>query len=322
MFRTCVLILPVSLLALLNCHPKTADQLAVSPVTPTASTGSLSRSMPDSIATYQPVFGVTSTAQQFPFGQSNQPGTTLRLTQVTYNGKLWLAYQYDAQNRLSERTTYYLDGIHIYVQFAYSYAGNNLLQVASKLNKEAPYLEGSPQNNDLLPSKTIMYSPIDNGIAGLTKITNTVFTDWYQKTGIEASQLGFNSEGMYIWSGIIDNQGKRQDNRIYRRNEKSNALWDRIGTTAGYWTVDYFTYDTHPNPFRTTGDSEMIDMNDMLSVNSINSNNVITRQTINEQGGRDDWRYEYQYRPDGYPSQLKAYRHGMLTTTLEYTYNQ
>lgn len=42
-------------------------------------------------------------------------------------------------------------------------------------------------------------------------------------------------------------------------------------------------------------------MNDMLSVNSINTNNVTTRQTINEQGGRDDWRYESQYYPMGIP---------------------
>ncbi|RAI77802.1 hypothetical protein [Spirosoma telluris] len=68
-------------------------------------------------------------------------------------------------------------------------------------------------------------------------MTNTVFIDWYQKTGIEASQLGFNSEGMYIWPGIIDNQGKRQDNRIYRRNEKGTALRDRIETIAG-WLLD------------------------------------------------------------------------------------
>lgn len=62
-----------------------------------------------SIATYQPAFGVASTAQQFPFGQSNQPGTTLCL--------VWYAYSYDS---------------------------NGLLQVATKLNKEAPYVEASP----------------------------------------------------------------------------------------------------------------------------------------------------------------------------------
>jgi hypothetical protein len=322
MFRKCVLILPVSALALLSCNPKTADQLIVSPVTPTTSTGTSSRSMPDSIATYQPVFGTAATVRQFPFGSSNQVNTTLRLKQVTLNGKLWIAYQYDAQNRLIERTNYYTDGTHIYFQLSYSYTNNGLVQIASKLNKEAPYVEGSPQNNDLLPNRTIAYSPVDKGLAGLTKTINTIFTEWSQQADITQSHLGFSPSGAYIWSGTIDDQGKRTDGITYRRSEVGNILWARSIAPLDYWAVDYFTYDTKPNPFRTTGDSEMINMGELLSFNSTNTNNVVTRQTLNQPGATDSWRYEYTYRPDGYPSQMKSYRGADFINTIAYTYNQ
>ncbi|MVM35728.1 hypothetical protein GO755_37280 [Spirosoma sp. HMF4905] len=321
MYRNLYLLLPVSLLALFSCNSQ-PDQITITPFPSTKNTGKSSRSMPDSIASYQPVFGAAGTARQFPFGQLNQTNTTLRLKKVTLNGKLWITYQYDDQNRLIERTNYYTDGQHIYVQLSYSYTSNGLVQVASKLNKEAPFTEGSPKNNDLLPSRTIAYSPIDKGIAGLTKTTNTVFIDWYQKAGVAQSHLGFSPTGAYIWSGTIDDQGKRTDGITYRRNEVGNILWARSVAPLDYWAVDYFAYDMKPNPFRTTGDSEMVDMSDLLSFNTTNPNNVVTRQTINQPGAVDSWRYEYTYRPDGYPSQMKSYRGGDFINTVEYTYNQ
>lgn len=312
-------LLPVSLLVLLGCNSQTTDQIIITPLNPPA-TGMSSRSMPDSIATYQPVFGTTGTPRQFPFGQLNPVNTTLRLKQVTLNGKTWITYQYDAQNRLTERTNYYTDGVHIYFQLTYTYDNNGLVQVASKLNKEAPFIEGSPQHNDLLPSRTIGYSPIDKGIAGLTKTTNTIFTEWSQQAGIAQSQLGFSPSGAYIWSGTIDNQGKRTDGTTYRRNDAGNILWARSIAPLDYWAVDYFTYDTHPNPFRTTGDSEM--MGDLQSFNTTNVNNVVTRTTINQPGAGDAWRYEYTYRADGYPTQMKSYRGTEFINTIEYTYTQ
>lgn len=317
MCRNLYLFLPVSLLALLSCNPKT-DQTTI---TPTPPTGSLDASMPDSIATYQPVFGAVGTARQFPFGPSNQVNTTLRLTQVTLNGNVWITYKYDAQNRLIERTNYYTDGTHIYFQLTYTYTSTGLVQVASNLNKEAPFIEGSPQTNDLLPSKSITYNSVDKGIIELTKTTNTVFSVWL-KTGITESQMGFSPAGAYIWSGTSTDQGKRTDGITYRRDETGNILWARTVVPLSYWAVDYFTYDTHPNPFRTTGDTELVDMGESLSFNATNANNVVSRQMINQPGAGDSWRYEYTYRPDGYPAQMKSYRGNDFINTIEYTYNQ
>ncbi len=318
------IILIFSLFSLVSCNSKTGNSVSIPPVALGTVTEKVKPIMPDSIANYQPVLGVAGTIRQFPFGPSNQLFTTLRLAKVTTDGKLTNTYRYDDKGRLIERTDYYTDGIHIYNQFAYSYNTEGIRAVATKLNKEAPNLEGVPQNNDLLPSRTISYSPIDKSIAGIVKTTNTVFIDWYQKPGIVQSHLGFSPTGTLISEERRDEQGKMAVSTVYRRNEVGNVLWLRTRTSSSYWDWDihYFTYDTNPNPYRTTGDSQLVSMSDLLATNTSNINNVITHQANNSEGGGDGWRYAYDYRPDGYPYRMKAYRSGILTRTLEYSYNQ
>lgn len=306
---------------LLSCKPITEDKTAITPVSvlPTK----VNSLVPDSIASYQPISGKPLTTRQFPFGPLNSPTSNLRLTKVSYNGKLWISYKYDDSNRLSERTDYYLDGIHIYNQFGYEYDTDGQIHVVAKLNKEASGSpEGSPQTNDLQLSRTISFGLGTNSVAELIKTTNTVFIDWYQKTGITQSRLGFSPTGALISEQQFDEQNRPSNYVVFRRNKAGNVSWLRMGVSPDFTGISYYSYDNNPNPYFTIGDPQLTSMRDLLSTNSTNINNVTTMESAYAWGGKDAWRYEYIYRKDGYPSQMKAYRNGVLTNSIDYSYTQ
>ena len=102
-----------------------------------------------------------------------------------------------------------------------------------------------------------------------------------------------------------------------------NIGLSRTGSLSNQWQMLSFTYDNKPNPFRTTGDSQPIDFSALFGVSAVtNLNNALTQSSVNSQGGRDKWRYVYEYRPDGYPYRMLSYRNEELSGTVEFVYNQ
>ena len=331
MSRNLYLPLTVCLTALLiSCNPEMNDsgQQGMAPVSPAVSVTSLLSTessdplIPDSIVTYRPPFGNGNTVRQFPFSLVNQPATTVRLTQLIYNGKIIRNYAYNDQGRLAERTDYYTNGIQVYKKFAYSYGMNALTGSTSQLNKEAPYVEGYPQKSDLLPSTSTTYVSMADSIAWTQKTIVIAFLDSSPKSGTVVSRLGFNPTGALIWEEQKNDQGKLSQYILYRRNEVDNVVLRRTGYLSNRWEAYQFTYDNKPNPFRTTGDLQSLALGQLAGVDITNPNNVLNQSFTNSEGGQDKWRYSYEYRPDGYPYRMLAYHNEALTSTIEFSYNQ
>lgn len=311
-------------LLVVSCQPESpgSSPLVLTPVAPGVPAAPIllsDPSVPDSIGAYRPVFGSATTVRQFPFGPTNQPTTTFHLLTVLYNSKLTLTYQYTDEDRLTERTNYYTDGTHIFQKVVYSYKEGSIAKLSTLLNKEAPFLEGYPRNNELLPAATINF--VSDTASWVKKISQTSFALYSFELGNALSRLGFSPSGALIWEEQLNERGKVASYSLYRRNETGNITFQRTGSLSNQWTTDYFTYDDKPNPSRTTGDSQTAGIAG-YGLETSNTNNVLTRRSINSSGGQDVWHYEYTYRPDGYPSQVKEYRNNDPAGTIEFIYNQ
>lgn len=316
---------------LIRCNPKvdSSTQPLVTPVSPVTSvtfTGATNLSdplIPDSITSYQPQFGSANTIRQFPFGLADQSTTRLRLINMLYNGKIVRSYRYHEQGRLAQRTDYYTNGVQIFRQFNYSHGVNGIVSINSQLNKEAPIVEGYPKGSDLLPSASITFTPTTDSLSGLERKTQTEFAVYKSELGLVRSQLRFSSKGVLIWEEIIDEKDKTSQYTLYRPNELGNIVFSRVGALFNRWVTTRFTYDDKPNPFRTTGDPQPVEFSSFRGISAItNLNNALTQSSINSQGGRDEWRYVYEYRSDGYPYRMLSYRNEELTGTIEFVYNQ
>lgn len=329
MKKNVCLLLPISWLSLLSCNPMDgADQQIVNPIAAQEATAFVASAndadplLADSINAYRPRFGDATTVRLFPFGVTGQPTTPLRLMKVSYNGRVVRSYQYNDQNRLAERTDYYTNGIQIYKRHTYNYDDTGLIRVATRINKDAAYVEGFPKTNDLLPSATVTYIPKSDSIAWTQKTTVAELMDRYQKAGTTEARLGFSPKGELIWEEKSDEQGQLNQYTLYRRSQAGNVVFRRTGSAFKRWANFHFAYDNKPNPFLLTGDLQSIDLGDLNGMETFNKNNVLTQSSVNSDGGRDQWRYEYEYRPDGYPNRLTTFRNDRLTSTVEFVYNQ
>lgn len=327
-------ILTIGLFALLiGCNPKEdnssqpiiAPVLPGTPVPPVGTTGLSDPLTPDSINAYRPEFGLATTVRQFPFGLANQPATSLKLSSILYNGKTVRTYQYDQQGRLAQRKDYYTNGIQIFRQFSYAYGMDGVAEITSQLNKEAPVVEGYPQKSDLLPSATIVFTRPTDSLSRIERNAQTEFAVYKSELGLTRSRLGFNPKGILVWEETIDEKDKTSQYTLYRPNELGNIVFSRTGSLFNNWQALQFTFDNKPNPFRTTGDPypRPVNLGDMYGISvTTNANNALTQSSTNSQGGRDNWRYTYEYRPDGYPYRMLSYRNEELTGTTEFIYNQ
>lgn len=324
----------IGLLALLTgCSPKgdNSSQPIITPVLPgtlvppTGTAGLLDPLIPDSINTYRPEFGRATTVRQFPFGLADRPTTSLKLSSILYNGKTVRTYQYDEQGRLAQRKDYYTNGIQIFRQFGYSYGVDGVAEITSQLNKEAPVVEGYPKSSDLLPSATIMFTRPADSLSRIERNAQTEFAVYKFELGLTRSRLGFNPKGILVWEETIDEKDKTSQYTLYRPNELGNIVFSRTGSLFNKWQALRFTFDNKPNPFRTTGDPypQPVNLGDLYGISvTANANNALTQSSINSQGGRDNWRYTYDYRPDGYPYRMLSYRNEELAGTTEFIYNQ
>ncbi|WP_461041714.1 hypothetical protein [Spirosoma harenae] len=315
---------------LVGCHPKQDDQLqlVIPPTSPVASTTSTAATtlsdplVPDSITFYRPQLGKATTDAQFPFGLTNQPTTNLRLAALLYKGKTVRSYQYDPQGRLTQRTDYYTNGLQIFRQFSYSYGQNGIATITAQLNKEAPVVEGYPKRSELLPSATVSFNHLIDSLSQIEKTTLTEFAVYKFELGLTRSRLGFSPSGLLVWEEVIDANDKLSQYTLYRPDQRGNILFSRTGSLGNHWQTLQFTYDDKPNPFRTTGDPQLVDFGELHGISVVtNTNNALTQSLLNAQGGRVVWRYTYEYRTDGYPSRMTAYRNEELDGIYEFVYN-
>lgn len=314
-----------SVALLVSCNPKgdgiTSQVIDPTPATNPAPVETNDGLLPDSIITYRPAFGKSSTVRHYPFSTVNQPDIGVRLTKVFYNGKLVRMYEYNAKQRLAVRTDY--SGSFIYRKFVYTYANDELVKIDAFLNKSAQAPESSPTSNELLPSMTTTYRSTGDTIAWVDKTIDIEFLgwEWDKQRTTRSYGLGFSPLGALIWEQEVDAQGKVSNYTLWKRNELGNVVFQRYGSWFHRWQVTHFTYDNKRNPFSTTGD--LSQFGDNLIINMGNINNIVTLTSTGGQGyGKDSWRYEYDYRPDGYPSRMKVYRFERLDATVDFEYNQ
>ncbi|GAB4034141.1 hypothetical protein [Spirosoma gilvum] len=275
--------------------------------------------VPDSIAAYRPTFGNASTVRQFPYSATNQPGIGIRLTKVLYNGRPIRTYAYNEQGRLTDRTDYYTDGTHIYKTFSYTYQAGKPVNIVSQLNKEANSTTSYPRNNELRPSTQ---TTLTDSAGWIRKTTTVEFLDGYQKPGTSISRLGFSPAGTLIWEEKLDTKGAVNQYTLYHRNESGNVALRRTGLLNNRWETLRYRYDNNPNPFRTTGDIQSLDFGDLSGFDLTAINNATSVSSVNSEKGNIQWRYTYEYRPDGYPSRATIYRDERMTSTIEFIYNQ
>lgn len=305
------LILLLSLAVFASCDPKKSEPVFNDVDLPIVKIDPLWTS---AIAKDRPVLGKSGTILQFPFGPANPATSKIRLAKVLTNGKLRRTYQYNSADHLVERMTYYTDGQSIFEKTTYKYSQSGLSEIIRELNKEAVYLiPGYPNTNDLRPGDNYSFIPTIDSLAWIKQVYKSVNA----APVVDEVHFGFSPAGALIWQERVDKRGRVKSYTLYQRNELGNITLSK----SNYHDRDlipseqYFTYDNHPNPYRTTGDFQT---NDFFDFDASNTNNVLT------QGDADnpEWRYEYQYRSDGYPSSVKGYRSGELALTVEYIYNR
>ena len=322
MYNRFFLFILVGLYSLWSCRPqKEETEQSVPPVYPNAPIEVPNSAIADSIDFYRPKLGITATVRQFPFSSINQPATTLRLMKLLYNGKLLRTYQYDEQSRLKERTDFYADGTHIYQTWSYSYEANGAVRINTLLNKEAPFLEGYPQRNDLVPGSVITYVSTADSLSWIRQTTDISLGTGYPNSGRVISYLGFNPSGEFVWQEDADEQGYTNEFLRYQRNKMGNILIRHTQYSADQWSKEHFVYDNKPNPFRLTGDFGLLDVREFEGTSVTNPNNIVNL-LFSTKESQETWHYDYTYRTDGYPSRMKMYRKGELEGTFDYIYNQ
>lgn len=315
-----------SLLGVISCNSETSNtnqapkKLVITPPVDAAATSQVRSSsawLADSIDHYCPTFGTTNTTLQVPFGSAKQSSSALRLHRVFYNGKLIRTYQYNGYGKLSKRTDYYTDGIHIRAFYTYNYESSGLVQTSIKLNKNISVVSGYPQTNDLVPSSIITYTPNTKHGAWLEKKVLTKSVQSNDQLS-DTSYLGFDIYGNLVWEETADDTGQIIRYSLYKRDQTGNIVFYRKASQSYQWENYSFTYDEKPSPFYSTGDSQP---NDLFGFTVTGPNNVTLQQSINAQRVRDTWQLKHAYRSDGYPYLTKIYREGELMSMFNYEYN-
>lgn len=279
---------------------------------------------PDFVRAYVPNLGEGSQERRFPFGSNGLLSNSLRLVEVRHNyghGEHKMTFQYDSLGRLSKRISY-SQGF-IFIQYTYEYKGEKGVEVLKKENREASGVSYgvSLRNNDLVAGSLSHYEPISAPKSLFSKIVESKLG---QEPETKRLKLGFDNSGNLVQEEELYRNGVDEilrASKIYKRDQIGNISFSRPGG-SNFWGVEFFTYDNKPNPFRTTGDITLLqDLAGEIS-NVTNFNNVLRQTILKKEGPTENILYEYEYRPDGYPSKVKAYRSGELQYTREFVYNQ
>ena len=310
--------LPLVLLALAGCKPEKDDVFYLDPM-PVFEAKKSSPLASDSINALRPSIGAANVEREFPFGTANKP-VELRLLEVTekfndpnvrYENKT--TYEYGTSGKLVKKTYQTNTGI-IWDINTYDSGTSDRVQVTTEVNKGVVYVQGYYRRN----GKT-QYEPTNETKSWVLKSYNR--DDQYNGDNSPTlrTRLGFDSKGQLVWEeGIYLNAASSgiTSYKLYKRDANGNATFTRFVTGTPI-TEEKINYDDKPNPYRTTGD--------ILLPEATNPNNILTQQiTETSVTGKyiTTYRYEYEYRPDGYPRLSKTYKDEKLSSIREFKYNQ
>lgn len=321
--------LPLILLALAGCKPEKDGVFYLPPVPETTQ----KPFAPDSITAYTPKLGASDQVLRFPFETEAILSNSIRLTELTsvYKGeKTSTIFRYDAAGRLSERTEYDKNGF-ILLKYKYLYEGSSKITVSIEMNKNNPSITYSPaKNSDLQQYSRVIFEPFLNDRAMIQRTDEVDWGGYGLKTGTTLSRLGFGISGNLVRRDVLYRNGADETvtySRIFKRDEAGNIafIYSKSETQE---SLENFTYDNNPNPIRTTGD--VMRLKDLAGevtyspyTNNIsNANNIMSERIEVKDNYIEEIFHIYEYRPDGYPSGMKSYRHGELISTRAFKYNQ
>lgn len=235
---------------------------------------------------------------QAPFRSEAEP---VKLNEIFFNGKLVSKYLY---------TDGHLSELKKYVTY----------------NDEKPwYTVEFKRNNGMLESyetKVASFSPEARAVAdlpnpGITlklgEIKNDSIVEYIPtgdgNVGRIYQKLIFADNGYVIRQEGYSPYPENYYNAIYERDGNNNIIQVTHSFSSSTPFKVNFRYDNHPNPYFMTG---IYGLGDVISNYSLTPNNVIEETRL----GVDDYRgyiyrttYEYQYLPNGYPSQMKMERY-------------
>ena len=164
-----------------------------------------------------------------------------------------------------------------------------------------------------------------DSLSRIERNAQTEFAVYKFELGLTRSRLGFNPKGILVWEETIDEKDKTSQYTLYQPNELSNKF-----------SVALDPYLTNGKHFDLPSTISLI-LLEQLGIHILNPLTLaicmglasqrtpimsLTQSSINSQGGRDNWRYTYDYRPDGYPYRMLSYRNQELAGTTEFIYNQ
>lgn len=276
----------------------------------------------DSINAFRPVLGDADVVRQFPFGLAGKPTGTLRLSEVSKTFGSFpdkTVFQYDILGRLSTSTDYIETDVRLEKR-TYQYNGSTSLpNTFTEINGIKIYGYLPPLKDELVPSVSTKYETTNETKSWILKSAEANPSVYSLKPGTTRTRQGFGAAGALVWEEEIYLQAADAiitSYKLYRRDTAGNAVFIRsVGDGYSVFpTEEFLTYDDKLNPYRTTGD--------IMSLESTNVNNILSRKIVDQKGQVTTYRYEYEYRPDGYPSQMKTYRNGGLLSTNEFGYNQ
>ncbi|SFF20249.1 hypothetical protein [Spirosoma endophyticum] len=309
MKKTLIGLIPVVLL--LACNRGQDDPQANPIVTAVLATIPQKLSTNDPSLVDRPQFGDVNTIRQAPYGLSPKRTGQLRLQSILFNGRLSTEYLYDAQDRLIEKKTYYNDG-HIYESTRFSYQPTGTIRMEYWPNKNAISGEGYPSNNDVVLNASTTFTTTSSG-AELVKTTqrgpNNNNTNYPQEY-----RFGFNSSGQLVWIEQPNPHGLSGDYTLYVRDQQGNAIKTKyvrlVQTDQNSTTIYHF--DQRKNPYYTTGDP--------TDDRATNTNNIVLEESSFGSGLKTS--YNYEYRPDGYPSKVNYTTASQGPIIQEFIYNK
>ncbi len=273
---------------------------------------------PDSINSFRPVLGDANVVRRFPFGASDKPSSSLRLTEVNRisgSGPLKTVYHYDDSSRLSAITDYIEPDVRLEKRTYQRDGSSALPNISTEINRIKVYGYLGPLKDELVLSTSTKYEPTDETKSWILKSEEANPSVFSLKPGTTRIRQGFGMTGALVWEEEIYLNAADATitaYKLFRRDVEGNAVFVR-SVDKYQVSEETISYDDKPNPYYLTGD--------IVSLEATNRNNILTRRAI-ENGRATTRRYEYEYRPDGYPSRVKSYRNGELDSTMEFVYNQ
>ena len=208
------------------------------------------------------------------------------ISEIRTDGKLEMAFLYNAQNQVVEIQKYFDDGASLWESTRYFWK-NDRLDRSEFWSSHPLFLSSSPK-----PGKPLT---LQN--------TQTYEHDQQGRIVKQLNYLGANDYRSYV---VIkyDNLGRKAEEKSYTpegRDINTNVLIYNNRNNLTQWIGSYWEYDDKPSPFRRLNVPHQ--NQSWASVNNVTSN---FGQDAN--GNKSNvWNYEYTYNPEnGFPTAMKT----------------